>query len=249
MDENYMKMREFIYSLINVKPCMNILDVGCGRGYDLFRISENLDGQSKLYGIDSIQAFVREAAEKYGSDRIQFLFEDVRQGIPFQDQTFDVVYSNNMLECITDKQQLLEEVHRVLKPNGQVVFAHFDWDSQLIDGTDKELIRNIVKTFNDWKQDWMDDIDPWMGRRLWRTFQESGFFESGRIETYVLTNTQFSEPHYGHMMIYGFKSLVKRGFISEEQFNTFISDLEELNGKGQYFYSITMYVFIGSKAK
>lgn len=251
MDENNIKMREFIYSLLYVSEgnSMNVLDVGCGRGYDLQRISELLDGKSTLYGIDSIEHFIHEAVEKYGNDRLRFLHEDIRQGIPFEDEHFDIVYSNNMLECVSDKQKLLQEVHRVLKPGGQVVFAHFDWDSQLMDGNDKALVRNIVQTFNDWKQDWMDDIDAWMGRRLWRTFQESGLFENGRIETYVLTNTRFCEPNYGHMMIHGFRSLVERGDITAEQFDTFIHDLEELDRKGQYFYSITMYIYVGNKVE
>lgn len=40
MDENNKKMREFIYSLIAVKPRMSLLDLGCGRGYDLCRMGE-----------------------------------------------------------------------------------------------------------------------------------------------------------------------------------------------------------------
>jgi len=250
MDEQNKKMREFIYSLIQLKPGISLLDLGCGKGYDMMRIAELADDKSEFYGMDSIQSSVEMAIKNYGHDkRLNFISGDFSNGIPFEDEKFDVVFSNNMLECITDKQALLNEVYRVLKPKGQVVFAHFDWDSQLLDGSDKGLIRKIVQTFNEWKQDWMTDIDSWMGRRLWRTFQESGLFHSGRIETFVLTNTEFSEPNYGHMMIRDFYSLVKRGFIKEEEYRTFITDIEEFNAKGHYFYSITMYLFVGEKSK
>jgi len=138
-------------------------------------------------------------------------------------------------------------VHRVLKPNGQAIFAHFDWDSQLIDGEDKELVRRIVHTFSDWKQEWMSDIDAWMGRRLWRTFQQSGLFRNGRIETYVLTNTEYSEPFYGYQRIQDFGSLVKRNMISEDDYTRFLADIQQLAAGDGYFYSINMYVYVGLK--
>jgi ubiquinone/menaquinone biosynthesis C-methylase UbiE len=248
MDPNNIKMREFIYSHILTKPNMSILDLGCGQGYDLFRISQITNQESRLIGIDNIQNSVIKAKENYGLDsRVTFIHQDFSQGIPYDDNTFDLVISNNMLECISDKQRLLRDVHRILKQNGQIIFAHFDWDSQLVDGDNKALVRTITQTFNDWKQDWMTDIDSWMGRRLWRTFQESKLF-NGRVETFVLTNTKFEEPYYGHIMIRDFESLVRRNVISEKDYNEFINDIEKLNSKDQFFYSITMYIYVGVKS-
>ncbi|CAM4524866.1 ubiquinone/menaquinone biosynthesis C-methylase UbiE [Paenibacillus endophyticus] len=248
MDPNNIRMREFIYSLIDIKPNITILDLGCGQGYDLFRISELLDDGSRLVGIDSMENSIIKAKKNYGQDvRINFINHNFAQDIPFNDDSFDLVISNNMLECIKDKQHLLREVHRVLKPEGQVIFAHFDWDSQLIDGDNKALIRTITQTFNDWKQDWMDDIDSWMGRRLWRTFQDSRLF-TGKIETHVLTNTKFEEPYYGHMMIRDFESLVRRDMLKAEDYKGFLDNVEILNKSDQFFYSITMYIYVGAKS-
>lgn len=246
MDPNQLSMREFIYSLIGISPAMKILDVGCGKGYDLFRIAGLVDDRSRLTGLDVMEGAIVEARELYGNDsRLAFMHHDAAGNIPFEDGSFDLVFSNNMLECVTDKQHLLREVHRALKPGGQVLCAHFDFDSQLIDGEDKALVRTITRTFNDWKQDWMTDIDPWMGRRLWRTFRESGLFD-GRIETYVLTNTRFEAPYYGHMMIRGFEALASRGMIDAEDYERFIGDIERLHARDQFFYSITMYVYVGT---
>jgi hypothetical protein len=86
-----------------------------------------------------------------------------------------------------------------------------------------------------------------MGRRLWRTFQESKLF-TGRIETFVLTNTKFEEPFYGHMMIRDFESLVRRNMISEKDYKEFLDEVELLNSKDQFFYSITMYIYVGIKS-
>lgn len=248
MDQNYIKMREFLYALIDVKPEMSILDLGCGTGYDLQQISELVDGKSSMYGIDLSEESISVAKQQCESDpRFQFKHGDISKALDFNSDIFDLVFSNNMLECITDKQALIKEVHRVLKPGGQVVFAHYDWDSQLFDGEDKELVRNIVTTYNDWKQGWMTDLDAWMGRRLWRTFQESGLFKSGRIETYVLTNTNFEEPFFGYRRAQDFGALVRRNMITEEEYSSFLEAINKLAEQDQYFYSITLYVYVGMK--
>ena len=248
MDENQIKMREFLYSLIDVKPQMNILDLGCGCGYDLRRISELVDNESSLYGVDLSEKSILVAKKENNSDsRFEFIHGDTSKTIDFDSNTFDVVFSNNMLECITDKQALINEVYRVLKPGGQTVFAHYDWDSQLFDGEDKDLVRRIVRTFNDWKQAWMTDIDAWMGRRLWRTFQQNGLFRSGRVESYVLTNTKFEESFFGYMRAQDFGAMVKRNMITKEEYSSFLEDIRKLAQQDRYFYSINMYVYVGIK--
>jgi len=240
-------MRNYIYSLIDFNNLGTILDIGCGDGYDLIEIGKHANDNTSLIGLDVIEESIEKAKLKTDTDsRFSFKSYDISKGIPFKEEHFDVVFSNNMLECIKDKDALIEEIHRVLKPNGQIVCAHFDWDSQLIDGMNKNLVRKIVQTYNDWQQDWMTDIDAWMGRRLWRTFNGTGFFE-GNIYTYVLTNTEFEEPYYGYRMINDFKELVNQGLITQKEFTKFIKDIKMLAKTDQYFYSITMYIYAGRK--
>ena len=189
-------------------------------------------------------AEARRAAE--GDPRFSFLAHDVSTGLPFGDAEFDRVLSVNLLECIPDRQALLREVHRVLSPGGTVVFAHWDWDSQLIDGPDRALVRRIVHAFGDLKQAWMADADAWMGRRLWRTFQESGLFE-GRVHPVVHTSTRYEPGAYGYDSIQSFGSLAKRGTITPDEYAAFRRAVEELAAADRYFYSITMFVYAGRK--
>jgi ubiquinone/menaquinone biosynthesis C-methylase UbiE len=178
---------------LDVSTATAVLDIGCGGGADLVRIGGLAPESARLVGLDSSRNGIDAARTAAGSDpRFSFLVHDASAGLPFANGEFDRVLSVNLLECIQDKQHLLREVHRVLAPNGRIAFAHWDWDSQLIDGDDKNLVRRIVHTFGDLKQAWMADVDPWMGRRLWRTFQASGLFD-GVIQTHVVTSTRF-EP-------------------------------------------------------
>lgn len=247
MDPNEMLMREYLYSKIDLEHVNSILDLGCGKGMDLIALGKKTSRDIRFTGLDSTAKSIAIAqVETCGDPRYTFLVKDVSSGIPFEDEQIDVVFSNNFLECMVDKDFLIKEVARILKPGGQVVFAHYDWDTQLFDGKDKQLVRKIVQTYNDWKQGWMADCDAWMGRRLWRTFNRSGLFE-GEIDTYVMTNTQFEEPFYGYMRARDFKVMVNKGMIREEEYQAFIHDLQELADNDEYFYSITMYIYVGRK--
>lgn len=241
------RMREFIYSLMEIPAAGAILDLGCRDGYDLRRIGERASRETRLVGLDLSPEAIETAAKEMEHDpRYSFAVADVSLGLPCQSESFDVVFSNNVLECVIDKDALLQEVHRVLLPDGQVVFAHFDFDSQTIDGEDRALVRKLIHTFGDWKMKGMADCDAWMGRRLWRTFRHTGLFE-GSIHTYVLTNTEFAPHHYGYDRIADFAALVRHGLISQAEHDAFREAIEDLAGRGEYFYSITMFIYVGKK--
>jgi SAM-dependent methyltransferase len=240
-------MREYLYSLMELPPDAVVLDAGCGAGQDLRQIGQRVSGGARLIGLTLSDRDAASARQATAEDaRCDFSAVDLSQGIPFEDGLFDVVYSNNLLECLTDKQGFLAEVHRVLKSDGQIVCAHWDHDSHTIDGGDKGLVREVVHAFADWKQAWMADADGWMGRRLWRTFQRSRLF-AGSIQTYVLTNTVFTPPWHGYETITSFAALVRRGLISQAQYDALLRAVHLLADRDEYFYSVTLYIYVGRK--
>ena len=156
------------------------------------------------------------------------------------------MFSLNLLECVPDKAALLVEMHRVLRPGGVVVCAHWDWDTQTLDGADKALVRCIVQAFSDWQQQWMAACDGWMGRRLWPAFQQSGLF-AGHIEAYTLTNTTYAPGWCGYEQVQAFGALARRGLIAPEDYARFQADIAAQASQNEYFYSITLYVYVGQK--
>lgn len=239
--------RQRLYAWIDWTNTRSVLDIGCGSGLDLCEMGRLALPDARLIGVDCMEKSIATARSQTQDDpRFTFLETDVSRTLPFEEASFDAIFCKDTLECIPDKNTFLQEVTRVLRPRGQVVFAHWDWDSQLIDGEDKALIRKIVHAFADWKQDWMAVCDGWMGRRLWRTFQQSALFE-GEIQSYVLTNTQYAPRQFGWERIHDFQALVRRGFIPKHEYDSFLASIERLAAHGTYFYSITSYVFVGRK--
>lgn len=104
-----------------------ILDIGCGVGGPDIVIAQNLHPE-KVVGIDIEPQLIERAVrnvEKVGlQDQIELQL--VAPGpLPFDDATFDVVFSKDSIIHITDKQAFYREVLRVLKPGG--LFAASDW--------------------------------------------------------------------------------------------------------------------------
>ena len=97
------------------------LDVGCGAGYSMFRAKKDL--QCDCLGIDpnpKEHGVGRFTKEDYLSDKI---IQGFSEALPFEDETFDVVYSSHVLEHVIDKKETLREMNRVLKRDGVLILG------------------------------------------------------------------------------------------------------------------------------
>jgi methionine biosynthesis protein MetW len=104
------------YLLKEIGRGKRVLDLGCLGG----RISRLIKDQNNdVYGVE-VNARAAEQAEKRGIRVKQF---DLNDGIPFEDGFFDVINACEIIEHIYDTKYLLEECHRVLKPDGVLILT------------------------------------------------------------------------------------------------------------------------------
>jgi SAM-dependent methyltransferase len=239
--------REWLASLANLSAARDIVDLGCGRGSDLAILTEQARVDAHLVGVDSSDEKLCAARLAVPSPRVAFLLYDLDSSLPFEAQSVDVAFSNNVLECIADGSRFLRDVHRILRPAGQVVFAHWDWDSQIFDCPDQALARRAVHAWCDWKQPWMRRADGWMGRRLWSTFQGVELFD-GQVFARTLVNTDFEVPWFGHARLLELEYLVDQGLLERPDFDFLLASQRELASQKKFFYSITGYVYVGRRA-
>jgi ubiquinone/menaquinone biosynthesis C-methylase UbiE len=239
--------RDWLLSLLDLPPGGAILDVGCGKGADLPALAGRIpDRRSRFVGVDASADHLAAAHASSEDHRVEFVQAKVGPGLGFGDETFDVLLTQELLECLPDLDSFVPELARVLRPGGQIVASHYDWDTQIFNGSDRERTRRILRAWAESEQSWMDHIDPWMGRRLWGYLEGSGLFE-GEVRVRVMTNTEFAEPWHGYRMAHWFGGLVKRGTISESEYAGFLADLEDLAANRRYFWSVNRYVYVGRR--
>jgi SAM-dependent methyltransferase len=239
--------RDWLLSLVDSPPGGVVLDVGCGKGADLLELAARIDDpRARFVGVDASPDHVAAARASAKDERVEFRLAKVGPDLAFADETFDVLLTQEVLECLPDLDAFVPELARVLRPRGQIVASHYDWDTQVFNGSDRGRTRRILDAWADWEQSWMDHTDPWMGRRLWGYLEGSGLFE-GEVEVRVMTNTEFAEPWHGYRMAHWLGGLVRRGTISESDYQGFLADLTELASHGRYFWSVNRYVYAGRR--
>ncbi len=101
-----------------------LLDIGCGRG-DFTQAFKDL-------GLD-VTGIDRERGDKAVLEGIDVsLSNDLENNaFPFEDNSFDIVFSKSVIEHIGNPNNFMRETHRVLKPGGRVVTMTPDWHSQM----------------------------------------------------------------------------------------------------------------------
>ncbi len=101
-----------------------VLDVGCGTGDTALEIAQKVGPNGKVVGIDlspvGIAKAKKKAVEAGLSDIVEFRVANAEK-LPFEDESFDTVISECVVCLTVDKQHILNEKARVLKPGGQIV--------------------------------------------------------------------------------------------------------------------------------
>ncbi len=97
-----------------------VIDLGSGAGNDCFVARHETGPEGKVIGIDFTPIMVEKArmnAERLGYNNVEFREGDI-DAMPVSDDVADVIVSNCVLNLVPDKQKVIGEIHRVLKPGG-----------------------------------------------------------------------------------------------------------------------------------
>jgi SAM-dependent methyltransferase len=108
-------------ALAELKPGETVLDLGSGGGIDVLLSAKRVGPMGKAYGLDmtdEMLALARENQRKAGVQNVEFLKGEIEQ-IPLPDNSVDVIISNCVINLSADKDRVLAEAFRVLKPSGR----------------------------------------------------------------------------------------------------------------------------------
>jgi arsenite methyltransferase len=108
-------------ALIQLEAGQTVLDLGSGGGLDVLLSAKRVGPTGKAYGLDmtdEMLALARENQRKAGATNVEFLKGTI-EAIPLPDNSVDVIISNCVINLSSDKDAVLREAFRVLKPGGR----------------------------------------------------------------------------------------------------------------------------------
>ncbi|HEY3705323.1 MAG TPA: arsenite methyltransferase [Terracidiphilus sp.] len=128
-------------ALIDLRHGETVLDLGAGGGIDVLLSAQRVGPTGKAYGLDmtdEMLALARENQKQAGLTNVEFLKGEI-ENIPLSDNSVDVIISNCVINLSSNKDRVLREAFRVLKPGGR--FAVSD---VVVRGTVPEEVRKSM---------------------------------------------------------------------------------------------------------
>lgn len=146
----------WIMEQLQLKQGQDILEVGCGNGELWITGREQIPKGCQVTLSDISSGMVTDARNRLDSvgmkDRFFYEIADCQE-LPFKDESFDCVVANHVLFYVKDKKKALEEIRRVLKPNGVFVCSTYGRDhmkeiTQLVKEFDSRITLSDVNLYD-----------------------------------------------------------------------------------------------------
>ncbi len=166
-------------------PGFSVLDCGCGPGSITLSIASRV-GNGRVVGVDFGQSQIQranESAKERGITNAVFQPADC-YSLPFEDASFDRVFSNALMEHLTDPVRAMREMLRVHKPGGVIGVNSPDWAGFVL-APPSDALSAAVTAYTTMQTRNGGDVN--VGRKLGAHLQSAGFLNcqmSARYEVY-----------------------------------------------------------------
>ncbi|WP_026790849.1 methyltransferase domain-containing protein [Pleomorphomonas oryzae] len=234
------RFHEALVELCEIKSGNHVLDLGCGIGRSLAAMLDAVGGEGKVVALDRMARSLADVASRFDREindaRLEVVQADVL-ATPFRDGQFDVVLCQNVVECVNEREALVAEAKRILRPGGRLLLGHHDFDGIILASEDRDLTRRLVHGFADHKQAWQDAAEGRMGRLLPGLVANAGF-ASVELEAKLFVDFDLSPGSYAGDYVRWLADLAPELGISDEDVAHWAGRLAADVAEGRFFFAL-----------
>jgi len=110
---------------VDLKPNLNVLDIGSGMGFPIIELSQRLGNSCNVFGIDPWNSAIERAKLKmkiWEATNLKII-EGKAEQLPFENNYFDLIISNNGTNNVDDEEKVFSEISRTAKSGAQLVIT------------------------------------------------------------------------------------------------------------------------------
>jgi arsenite methyltransferase len=234
-----LRRRALIREALGAQPGERVLDAGCGPGFYVSELLEQVGPDGSVTGVDGSPQMLAVAAKRNeGAPNVRFAEADVTR-LPVEDASFDKALSVQVLEYVSDTDAALGELHRALRPGGRVLVWDVDWTTVSWHSPGSDRTQRVLRA-------WDDHLaHPALPRGLAARMRAAGFADV-RVEGHAFATAEFTSEAYGVATIPVIERYVAgHESIGPEEAGAWVAEQEELGRRGEFFFACIQFCFTG----
>jgi arsenite methyltransferase len=237
------RRRQLARDALGAAPGEWIIDVGCGPGFYVAELLEQVGPGGRVVGIDASPAMLAVATRRCaGHGNAGFLTADVAS-LPVPDARFDAGLCVQVLEYVPDVAAVLAGMHRALRPGGRLVVWDVDWSTVSWQSGDPARMERVLRT-------WDEHLaHPSLPRALAAQLRSAGF-ENVRAAGHAFATIEASPETFGASLIPLIEDFVTgRNGISADDAHAWAAEQRRLGADGDFFFGCIQFCFTATRAR
>jgi ubiquinone/menaquinone biosynthesis C-methylase UbiE len=236
-----LRRRRLVREALQAGPGDRVLDVGCGPGFYVAELVEQVGPTGSVTGVDASPQTLELARRRTeGRDNVALQLADAT-ALPVPDGAFDAALSVQVLEYVTDVDAALAELHRAVAPGGRVVIWDVDWSTVSWHSTDPARMARVLAA-------WDGHLaDPCLPRTLAARLRAAGFADVA-AEGHTFATTELTPDAYGAAIVPLVEQYVAgRDGVTEDEAAAWTAELGELGKRGEFFFACVQFCFTATR--
>jgi arsenite methyltransferase len=237
-----LRRRELARAALAAAPGERIVDLGCGPGFYVAELLEQVGPDGHVAGIDASPAMLALAARRCaGRGNAGFLRSGVAT-LPAADESFDAALCVQVLEYVPDVAAALAEARRVLRPGGRLVAWDIDWSTVSWHSREPARMQRVLQT-------WDEHLShPALPRTLAARLREAGFEDVRAAGHTFATAAQASPDSFGTSLVPLIEDFVAdRKPISADDARAWADEQRQLGADGDFFFACIQFCFTATR--